>query len=178
MPDRVQIRKPIALDCQALLTLHQTSQSLHSPWVAPSLTEEGCKAYLRRCQNQDFEGLLITQVGSDRIVGVANLSQIFYGPFQNAYLGYYGSVEFAGQGLMHEGLGLVLNYAFGTLALHRVEANIQPDNSASIALVRRLGFTQEGFSRRYLKVGGEWRDHQRWALTVEDWAVEDWPPQT
>ena len=169
MPDRIQIRKPIASDCQALLTLHQTSRSLHSPWVAPSLTEEGCKAYLHRCQNQDFEGLLITQVGSDRIVGIANLSQIFYDSFQNAYLGYYGSVEFARQGLMREGLGLVLDYAFGTLALHRVEANIQSENIPSIALVRRIGFTQEGFSRRYLKVGGEWRDHQRWALTVEDW---------
>ena len=170
MPDRVQIRKPIDTDCQALLMLHQTSRSLHSPWVSPSLTEDGCNAYIRRCQNQDFEGLLIVQVGSDRIVGVANLSQIFYGAFQNAYLGYYGSVEFAGQGLMREGLSLVLNHAFGALGLHRVEANIQPDNSASIALVRRLGFTQEGFSRRYLKIGGEWRDHQRWALTIEDWS--------
>jgi [ribosomal protein S5]-alanine N-acetyltransferase len=176
MPDRVQIRKPIASDCQALLTLHQTSRSLHSPWVSPSLTEDGCNAYIRRCQNQDFEGLLIvpadSQAGSDRIVGVANLSQIFYGAFQNAYLGYYGSAEFAGQGLMREGLSLVLNHAFGTLNLHRVEANIQPENNASIALVRRLGFAQEGFSRRYLKVGGEWRDHQRWALTVEDWSPQ------
>lgn len=63
---------------------------------------------------------------------------------------------------------LTVDYAFWTLGLH-LEANIQPENIASIKLVKRLGFTKEGFSRRYLKVNGEWRDHERWALTVEDW---------
>ncbi|MGI0487716.1 GNAT family N-acetyltransferase [Pantanalinema rosaneae CENA516] len=53
--------------------------------------------------------------------------------------------------------------------MHRVEANVQPQNRASIHLVERLGFTKEGFSRRYLKINEEWRDHERWALTVEDW---------
>ncbi len=70
---------------------------------------------------------------------------------------------------MSEGVSLAIDYAFKTLGLHRVEANIQPDNIASINLVKRLGFTKEGFSRRYLKINGEWRDHERWALTVEDW---------
>jgi [ribosomal protein S5]-alanine N-acetyltransferase len=103
------------------------------------------------------------------IVGVANLSQIFYKAFQNAYLGYYVNIEFAGQGFMGEGIPLVINHAFYSLGLHRIEANIQPGNIASINLVNRLGFTKEGFSRRYLKINGEWRDHERWALTVEDW---------
>ncbi len=70
---------------------------------------------------------------------------------------------------MSEGIRLVLNHAFYTLGLHRVEANIQPENIASINLVKGLGFILEGFSRRYLKINGEWRDHERWALTVEDW---------
>lgn len=97
------------------------------------------------------------------------MSQIFYQAFQNAYLGYFVDVDFAGQGLMSEGVRLAIDYAFYTLGLHRVEANIQPENRASINLVKRLGFTKEGFSRRYLKIKGEWRDHERWALTVEDW---------
>ena len=70
---------------------------------------------------------------------------------------------------MTEALALTLRIAFGRLRLHRVEANIQPGNRASIALVRRAGFRREGLSPRYLKIGGRWRDHERWALTVEDW---------
>jgi ribosomal-protein-alanine N-acetyltransferase len=70
---------------------------------------------------------------------------------------------------MSAGLALVLRQAFRQLGLHRVEANIQPDNARSIALVRRLGFRREGFSPRYLKLGGRWRDHERWALLREEW---------
>lgn len=69
---------------------------------------------------------------------------------------------------MSEALDLTLRHAFGALRLHRVEANVQPDNTASIALVRRAGLRLEGFSPRYLKVAGRWRDHERWAITVED----------
>lgn len=83
--------------------------------------------------------------------------------------GYYVDVSFAGQGLMSEGVSLAIGYAFCTLNLHRLEANIQPENQKSIDLVKRLGFTKEGFSQRYLKINGQWRDHERWALTVEDW---------
>jgi ribosomal-protein-alanine N-acetyltransferase len=69
---------------------------------------------------------------------------------------------------MTEGMRLVIGRAFGTLRLHRLEANIQPANAASIALVRRLGFRKEGLSRRYLKIGGRWRDHERWAILAEE----------
>ena len=70
---------------------------------------------------------------------------------------------------MSEGLGLLLRLAFRRLRLHRLEANIQPGNAQSIALVRRAGFRREGLSPRYLKIGGRWRDHERWAITVEEW---------
>lgn len=169
MSPRVCIRKPTAEDCQALLSLTQRSKALHFPWVSPPLDVLGYAAYLDRCQADDFEGLLICDLASQQIVGVANLSQIFYKTSQNAYLGYYANVDFARQGLMSEGICLVLDHAFYTLGLHRVEANIQPGNASSINLVRRLGFTQEGFSRRYLKINGDWRDHERWALIIEDW---------
>ena len=69
---------------------------------------------------------------------------------------------------MREGLQLVLDYAFGPLSLHRIEANIQPGNAASIALARGAGFRLEGYSPRYLLIGGQWRDHERYALTVDE----------
>jgi ribosomal-protein-alanine N-acetyltransferase len=102
------------------------------------------------------------------IVGVFNLSQIFLGNFRSAYLGYWVGAPYAGQGYMTEGLALLLRHAFGPLRLHRVEANLQPGNVASRALARRAGFRLEGFSPRYLKIAGRWRDHERWAITVED----------
>jgi ribosomal-protein-alanine N-acetyltransferase len=98
-----------------------------------------------------------------------NLSQIFYGPFCNAYLGYGLGVGFTGQGLMTKAVGLILKYAFVDLKLHRVEANVQPDNLASIAVLKRNGFRREGYSEKYLKIGGRWRDHERWAIIRENW---------
>jgi [ribosomal protein S5]-alanine N-acetyltransferase len=165
----VFIRRPTESDCQALLSLHLKSKAFHFPWVFPPLTEQACQDYISRCQNEDFEGLLVCHATERTIIGVVNLSQIFYRSFQNAYLGYYADVNYAGQGLMSSGIRLVIDHAFSTLDLHRLEANIQPENTASLSLVKRLGFTQEGFSRRYLNINGEWRDHERWALTVEDW---------
>ena len=102
-------------------------------------------------------------------MGVCNLSQIFLGNFKSAYLGYWIGAIFAGQGYMTEALDLALSYAFETLRLHRVEANIQPENGDSKALVMRIGFRMEGFSPRYLKVAGRWQDHERWAIRREEW---------
>jgi len=103
------------------------------------------------------------------IAGVVNVSEIVRGSFQSAYLGYYALEPFAGSGLLRSGLGLVIAHCFGELGLHRLEANIRPENSRSIALVESLGFRKEGFSPRYLKVCGRWRDHERWALLSENW---------
>jgi len=159
-------------DWRELMHLHQTSQAVHQPWVYPALDELGCKQYLLRCEQETFQGLFICAKGSDRIIGVANLSQIVHGAFQNAYLGYYVHADYANQGLMREGVRLAIAYAFDTVGLHRLEANIQPQNHVSRRLVSRLGFVQEGFSPRYLKINGEWRDHQRWALRAEQWRCQ------
>jgi ribosomal-protein-alanine N-acetyltransferase len=70
---------------------------------------------------------------------------------------------------MTEAMRLLLREAFTHIGLHRLEANIQPGNVASIALAKRCGFELEGFSPRYLKVGGRWRDHERWAVRTETW---------
>lgn len=169
MSPRVFIRKPTEADCNELLSLRIRSKDFHFPWVILTLDEEACYDYIHRCRSDSFVGLLICHSRTNKIIGIVNLSQIYYGGFQNAYLSYYADVDYAGRGLMSEGVSLAINYAFDTLNLHRLEANIQPQNKASINLVKRLNFTQEGFSQKYLKINGEWQDHQRWALTVENW---------
>jgi len=95
---------------------------------------------------------------------VYNLSNIVRGLFQSGYLGYYAFAGYERRGYMTQGLEAVVRHAFKTLKLHRLEANIQPGNVASIALVRACGFEKEGYSPRYLKIGGRWRDHERWAI--------------
>ncbi len=105
--------------------------------------------------------------GDDQIAGVFNLSQIVMSNFRSAYLGYYVFAGYERQGLMREGLRQLVRHAFGPLKLHRLEANIQPGNEASIALVKACGFQQEGFSPRYLKINHRWRDHERWAIVAD-----------
>jgi [ribosomal protein S5]-alanine N-acetyltransferase len=114
-------------------------------------------------------GLLVCRIEDGALVGVFNLSEIVRGAFCSAYLGYYALEPYAGRGYMAEAFELVLRVAFLTLRLHRIEVNVQPRNRQSISLVRGAGFTREGFSRRYVKIAGRWRDHERWALLAEDW---------
>lgn len=97
------------------------------------------------------------------------MNEIVRGLFLSAYLGFYATADYAGKGYMSEGLNLVLKKAFTEINLHRLEANIQPNNTRSILLVQSKHFRQEGYSQRYLKINGEWRDHERWAITYEDW---------
>lgn len=170
---RVELRPPMPIDRVALLAVNRASVALHSPWVAPPTTDEEFAAYLQRCARTDVCGLLLCRADDGAVMGAVALSQIFYGPLQSAYMGYYIGAEFAGRGYMTEGVALALDHAFGPLRLHRVEANIQPNNLASLALVRRLGFEREGYSRRYLFVDGDWRDHERFAMLAEEWGSGD-----
>jgi ribosomal-protein-alanine N-acetyltransferase len=112
--------------------------------------------------------LVVLRPEDGQLAGYFGLSQIFYGRFRSAYLGYYAFVPLAGQGYMRSGLELVLDHAFGKLRLHRVQASIQPGNERSIGLVRGAGFVKEGYGRRYLKIGGRWRDHEHWVMLAED----------
>ena len=166
---RVYLRKPTMEDCHEFLTLNRRSVRFHQGWISPPKIIPLFVAYLNRCDREDNQCFFIVRKQDDAIVGVINLSQIFRGGFLSAYLGYYIGVPYAGQGYMTEAMQLVLRYAFKVLKLHRLEANVQPDNKASIALVQRTGFHKEGYSKRYLKVCGRWRDHERWAILSEEW---------
>jgi ribosomal-protein-alanine N-acetyltransferase len=166
---RVYIRRPRAEDRREVLALTHASIRLHRGLVSPPADDAAFDAYLERSSRPNVEGLLLFRAEDEALVGVFNLSEIVRGNFQSAYLGYYAGEPYAGRGYMTEGLRLVLRHAFECLKLHRIEANIQPSNAASIALARRAGFTREGFSRHYLKISGRWRDHERWALLAGDW---------
>jgi ribosomal-protein-alanine N-acetyltransferase len=124
--------------------------------------------YLQSRQGPGDDGFLACARDTGELLGVINLNNIVRRAFQSAYLGYYANAATAGQGFMAEGLLLVAKYAFTEMGLHRLEANIQPGNLASIALVKKCGFRLEGFSPRYLQVAGQWRDHERWALLADE----------
>lgn len=154
---------------QAFLAAVHASRALHRPWVSPPATAEQFVAYAERMQSPGHCGLLVVRQGeadSLELAGVVNITNMVMGPFCSAYLGYYAFAGCERQGLMRKGLTLAVRHAFRTLKLHRLEANIQPGNTASLALVRSCGFTQEGYSPRYFKIGGRWRDHERWAIVA------------
>jgi [ribosomal protein S5]-alanine N-acetyltransferase len=166
---RVYIIPPSRRDRDAFLAAGKRSKPLHRSWVTTRFDDKMFDAYLKRARRKDHACFLVRRTNDDAIVGVININQIVRGFFHNGYLGYYGFRPHDGQGLMTDGMNLVLRHAFTRMKLHRLEANIQPGNVASIALVLRCGFRKEGLSRRYLKIAGRWRDHERWAISVEDW---------
>ncbi|HSS21774.1 MAG TPA: GNAT family protein [Pyrinomonadaceae bacterium] len=165
----VYLRAPEAADCDTFVALARASEKSHRGSIKMSRTREEFALFLERSRSETSANFLIFRIADDAIVGMVNLSQIFYGPFCNAYLGYGLGDGFTGRGFMTEAIQLVLRFAFSDLILHRVEANVQPENTASINVLRRTGFQKEGFSKKYLKVGGRWRDHERWAITRENW---------
>lgn len=174
--ERVFLRPPGASDRQEFVSLMRASRSFHKPWASAPTDDDRFAAYLADAQRPDFEAMLVCRRGDLAILGFFNLSQIVRRSLQSAYLGYAIGKPFAGQGYMREGLELVLQRAFTELRLHRIEANIQPGNHASIALAQGGGFRREGFSPRYLKIGGRWRDHERWAILADDWRGRDRAP--
>lgn len=145
------------------------SEQLHRPWVFPPHTHEEYESYLGRIRSGRTIAFLVRRSSDKSLASVVNVSEPVMGAFQSAYLGFYAFAGHERQGLMTEGLALVIDRAFGELGFHRLEANIQPANVASAALVSCLGFRKEGFSPRYLMIDGAWRDHDRWAILCDEW---------
>jgi ribosomal-protein-alanine N-acetyltransferase len=162
---RVTLRPPAGRDEGEFLELVRASVDLHRPWMAPPSTPEAFQAYLTRYAGPDEESLLVCLRGGGAIAGIVNINSIIRGRFQNGSLAYAAFAPSAGQGYMSEGLDLVVRYAFEQLRLHRLEAQIQPGNQASVKLVRRIGFRYEGCSPELLFIDGAWQDHERWAIT-------------
>lgn len=166
------LRYPKDSDCEEFIALNKASEKFHRNLASPPKDRQVFEEYVTRNETEDNECFLICQKSDEKIVGSINLTQIFRARFQNAYLGYYLGKEYTGKGYMKEAIALILQYAFKDLKLHRIEANVQPNNIASIAVLERNGFSKEGFSPKYLKIGGRWRDHERWAIIRENWKAK------
>jgi len=170
---RVLLRKPVARDRDEYLRLRRRSAAFLRPWEpAPLRGRSQARQFadwLATGRRGRHEKLLVCRVADGANLSAININEIVRGPAQSAFLGYWIGAAYARQGYMTDALRLALAHAFRSRGLHRVEANIMPDNRASLALARRAGFRREGYSPRYLKIAGRWVDHERWALTVEEW---------
>jgi len=169
---RTFLRRPALADQREFLARARASRALHRNRIEPPLTPARFARFLARAEHPSHEIHLLCRRDDGAICGVVNLTDIARGGLQEATLGYYAFAPHAGQGYMTEGVQLVLRRAFVRLRLHRVEAGVQPDNTASIALVRRVGFREEGYSPRLVRIAGRWRDHVRFAIDVDDWRAE------
>ena len=165
----IKLKRPSSRDEDAFLRAVHRSRSLHKGLVSPPATPEKYQRFVRSLRRRNCVGFLVTLKDTGDLVGVVDVNEIVRGHFQSAYLGYYAFMPHAGCGHMRQGIQKVIAYCFKDLKLHRLEANIQPQNSRSIALVESLGFEEEGYSPRYLKICGKWRDHERWAILKERW---------
>ncbi|MEU8774333.1 GNAT family protein [Streptomyces sp. NPDC048606] len=149
------------------------SRDLHRPWLFPPATLEDFEPYAARLgEGEARAGFLVCEPVTGAIAGFVNVNNIVRGAFRCGALGYGAFAHSVGRGLLGEGLDLLLDHAFapaaeGGLDLHRLEANVRPGNTASIALVRGRGFRLEGLSPDFLHVDGAWRDHERWAITAD-----------
>lgn len=169
--EKVFLRYVAAEDFDEMMQMFRESRKFYNGLVSPPLNREEFANYVARNDENESEFFVICRREDEKIVGAINLSQIFRKSFQNAYLGYSLGVKYTGKGFMTEAVNLILKYAFKDLKLHRIEANIQPQNEASIAVAERCGFAKEGFSPKYLKIGNKWCDHERWAIIKENWKL-------
>jgi ribosomal-protein-alanine N-acetyltransferase len=163
----VYVRQPTLDDQKAFITAARASRSLHGAWVSAPDTPARYRDYLSKMALPANHAFLVVHRGSEGLVGVLNITNIIMGGFRSAFLGYYAFAGYEGQGLMKLGMQQMLRQAFGRLKLHRIEANIQPGNAPSIALAKSCSFQLEGYSPRYLKIAGRWRDHERWAIVAD-----------
>lgn len=167
---RVLIRTPRLADEAEVLSLRHRSRAFLERWEPNPppgrdlFSTEGFSLWVEHANTDIRRRFLVCRAADGVAMGQVSLSEIIRGPLQQAFLGYWIAEEFSGQGYMTEALVLALRVAFQGLRLHRVEANIQPQNTPSIALVKQVGFRKEGFSPQYLEIRGAWADHERWAI--------------
>lgn len=177
----VWLRPPQANDYVAWAELRTLSRAHLTPWEPAwprdDLTKGAYRRRLKHYQREAREDLgyafLLFQADTDQLMGGVTLSNVRRGVTQSAMLGYWIGLPFAGRGYMSAAVRTVLPHAFETLRLHRIEAAVQPSNAASLGVLRRLGFSEEGLARRYLKINGAWQDHLMFAMLAEDWMTRE-----
>lgn len=170
------LRLPAVSDYGAWVSERSESRAFLRPWEptwsADDLTRAAFKRRVRRVQRDAAEqsgfAFLIFRRDDEALLGGVTLSNIRRGVAQSASLGYWMSVRHAGHGYMRRAVDLVLDFAFGELRLHRVEAACIPGNERSLGLLEKAGFVREGYARRYLLIDGRWQDHVLLSRTAEE----------
>ena len=164
---RVTIRRLTAEDRDEFIELVKASAELLHPWVYMPSTRAKFDEYLKRFDRNTAECILICVRESGSIAGIVSINEIIRGPYQRATIGYNAFSPTAGKGYMTEGLALIFRYAFDDMDLHRLEADIQPDNAPSLNFARKVGFVREGYSPGFALINGSWKDHERWAINKD-----------
>lgn len=175
----VFLRHPRGVDREEWAELREASWDFLKRWEptppgkrAPNSNHQD--AFERLLETADrgvSQRFLICGLASGEILGQISLNQIVRGPSCSASMGYWIGVRHARRGYMTEAVRLVIGHAFGPLLLHRVEANIIPSNEASRGVAMKVGMRLEGVSARFLRINGRWQDHERWAITAEEFVV-------
>ncbi len=177
---RVRLCTMVDADYAAWYEVRSRCRDWLVPWEPRSkgapLPPEDSASFAARCAMRERERQLGTGFGfgiffEGRFVGEITLSSVQRGPFQNASIGYWIDRDVAGSGLTPEAVVVVLQYAFESLRLHRIEVAIIPRNSASRRVVEKLGLRSEGVAFGFLEINGAWEDHVRYAMTAEEWTV-------
>lgn len=181
--ERLLLALPPVEAAPRMLSYFEENREHLAPW-SPRMTasyyteaywhERLAKARVEFEQGQSMH-LAIFERGPrmERVIGVCNFSSFIRGAFQACYLGYSIGYREEGRGLMHEAVSAGITYAFEQLRLHRIMANYVPTNERSGRLLRRLGFTVEGYARDYLLIAGRWQDHVMTSLTNTAWKQSD-----
>lgn len=160
----LQLRKFKHIDATEFLQLAKENKEFHRPWIYVPSNKKMFAAYVEEMWTSEDKAYLVQRLDNKAFVGVIELRDIFLGDFRNAYACWYAFAGQTGQGYMRAALPVVIDIAFSKLKLHRLEANIQPENIQSINLAHACGFKREGYSPKFLRKNGEWRDHERWAM--------------
>jgi [ribosomal protein S5]-alanine N-acetyltransferase len=168
------LRELAPFDRAAFCRVHEVSREHFAPWFPAASPEEHFARELAKVEAGRERGTHLRLVGATedgRLAAFFSLNEIVRGVFQSAYASWAVSAEFIRLGMGSEGVRALLDLAFSAergLALHRVQANIIPDNVASLRLAERVGFRREGLAERYLQIAGRWQDHVMFAKTVEE----------
>lgn len=165
---RVWVSPVSVADETEFITLARESASLHQGLIFTPTTPTAFREYLARFDGPAAIGFVVRLSATGKLAGFVNLYQITRTPGSRvATLGYGGFTATAGHGYVTEAVRLVVGYAFDELGLDRLEADVQPQNTASRRVVERTGFRPAGPVFKPICVAGEWRDHQSWVITSD-----------
>jgi len=173
---RVYLRHPLMPDYAAWAELRALSRAHLTPWEPQWARDELTRSnyrrrlrqYHREIRDDQSYAFLIFGDGDSKLIGGLNLSNVRRGAAQAASIGYWMGAPYAGRGLMTEALRTIITFAFGPLRLHRLDAACLPSNGPSKRVLEKAGFKKEGLARRYLKINGQWQDHDLFALLHDD----------